>query len=94
MGRRRNKISTYKFKTTIEDYKIEVTATPQYDEISKIYAQICAGIDQELIRNMPEDAVIKLLSQLLEHYIGSPAFDDYAKDTAYMMLLKLKSVLV
>ena len=36
--------------------------------VSKLYSQLIDGIDQQIIDNMPPQAVRKLLSQLLARY--------------------------
>lgn len=77
----------YKFKTTLKDYKLNVEAIPQYEAISGLYATLAKGIDEELIRNMPESVLIKLLSQLLEAYRQRPVSIGKESDIASLELL-------
>lgn len=90
---RKKILQPYKITTEmVGDYNLVINATPQYEAVTQMYREISKGIDEELIRNMPESAVIKLLSQLLEHYIGSTMFhNEYCIDEAYHLLLKLKA---
>jgi hypothetical protein len=79
----------YKITTKMTgNYNLEVSATPQYEAVTALYREISKGIDEELIRNMPESAVVKLLSQLLEHYMSQ---SEYCRDEAHHLLLKLKA---
>jgi len=89
------KLEPYKITTKMSkmpDYNIKIEATPQFEAIIQLYREMTKGIDEELIRNMPESAVVKLLSQLLEHYLGTPMFhNEYCSDEAHHLLLKLKA---
>jgi len=83
----------YKFTTKMTDnYKITVEASPIMEKVNQLYRQMAAGIDQELINNMPEHSIAKLLSQLLEAYTTNPRYiAEHPKDHAFMLLLDLKA---
>lgn len=83
----------YKFTTKMtDDYILEVQATPDIGAVTQLYRQLAAGIDHELIRNMPEHSIVKLLEQLLDAYLNNPTYiAEHPKHHAFMLLLDLKA---
>lgn len=59
----------YKFRTTIKDMTATVKAEPVMEEITTLYKKIAAGIEEELINNMPPEALIKLMYALMSRYV-------------------------
>lgn len=58
-------MSHYKLNIS-DDFKVTMEIEAEY--VSKLYSQLIDGIDQQIIDNMPPQAVRKLLSQLLARY--------------------------
>jgi len=84
----------YKLTTKMtDDYKLEVTASPDYPEISNLYRALQEGIDKEILANMPERTYLKILNQLLERFINTdPALVDIdAKNAAYLIRDTIKA---
>ena len=81
----------YKFTSKMTDYTLQVDATPEYEAITRMYRELIAGIDQELIRNMPNMALVKLLSQLLESFLSRQPLLGAGTSEAHMMAIALKA---
>lgn len=77
----------YRCKTTMKDHVIAVEVVPQIEVIYNMYESLSKGLDEEFIRNMPEDTIIKLLSQLLEAYRQRPVSIGKGSDIASLELL-------
>ncbi len=75
----------------VEDYKLEVQARPIADKIAQLYCRVAMGIEEEVMNNMPEEAVNKLLKQLLDQKLRRSLIRSDEEGDA---VLELLSVLV